>query len=138
MTPLWLQDVFDLPDHLALVTQWANCGDLKSYITSYTQDNVRCGCAPERLSTNVPVRCMIHLMAGAMHHHHRAELRRAVAQLFDRLGFSLLFAGYRRSREGRQVHHAAAADGCALCAQAWLRHIWHQGAARQDHIMQAL
>jgi serine/threonine protein kinase len=44
-----LQDVFALPNHLALVTEWANCGDLKSYITSYTQDNVRCGPIPRHL-----------------------------------------------------------------------------------------
>jgi hypothetical protein len=35
------QDVFALPRHLALVMEWANCGDLKAYITSYTQENVR-------------------------------------------------------------------------------------------------
>ena len=59
--PTLLQDVFDLPGHLALVTQWANCGDLKSYITSYTQDNVRCSHATEHpklltsLDTSSPV-----------------------------------------------------------------------------------
>jgi hypothetical protein len=44
-----VQDVFALPNHLALVTEWANCGDLKSYITSYTQDNVRCSPIPRHL-----------------------------------------------------------------------------------------
>jgi hypothetical protein len=39
--PISVQDVFPLPGHLALVTQWANCGSLQSYITSYTRDNVR-------------------------------------------------------------------------------------------------
>jgi hypothetical protein len=33
--------VFTLPGHLALVTQWANCGSLQSYITAYTRDHVR-------------------------------------------------------------------------------------------------
>ena len=36
-----LQDVFALPGHLALVMQWANCGGLRAYVTSYMQDNVR-------------------------------------------------------------------------------------------------
>lgn len=37
-----LQDVFALPGHLALVTQWANCGSLQSYITAYARNNLRC------------------------------------------------------------------------------------------------
>lgn len=33
-----------LPEHLAFVTKWANCGDLASYVSTYAQQNVRLAC----------------------------------------------------------------------------------------------